>query len=352
MKKIEIFKAGSWTSAEGQTIRFTERDLQRTAAAYDPAKFDAPLVLGHPKTDDPAYGWVKRLSYAAGKLFAEIDDLEPAFSDAVSKKRYKKISASFYAPAHPGNPVPGTYYLRHVGFLGAAAPAVKGLKPVSFADAASLTFDFAEENGNSEEAKAAGILGKIKELIAEKFGDDDAEKAVPAEDLAALEEKPAAAEETSEKTDDPTKKDEDEDKEKEKQESAFAEREAALAKREKELKHAENEQFLDTLISAGRLMPGMKNKVLNFMDALANGDALSFSEKADTFREILTSLPKVVEFSEKSKPETLSAQTASFSAPEGYLVNADRLELHQKITQYCETHQGVSYAEAAKIIGG
>ncbi len=350
MKKIEIFKAGSWTSAEGQTIRFTERDLQRTAAAYDPAKFDAPLVLGHPKTDDPAYGWVKRLSYAAGKLFAEIDDLEPAFSEAVSKKRYKKISASFYAPAHPGNPVPGTYYLRHVGFLGAAAPAVKGLKPVSFADAEALTFDFAEGNGNPEEAKAAGILGKIKELIAEKFGDGDAEKAVPAEDLAALEEKPAAAEKNVEKTDDPTKK--DEDKEKEKQESSFTEREAALAKREKELKHAENEQFLDTLISAGRLMPGMKNKVLNFMDALANGDALSFSEKADTFREILTALPKVVEFSEKSKPETPSAQTASFSAPEGYSVNADRLELHQKITAYCETHQGVSYAEAAKIIGG
>ncbi len=349
MKKIEIFKVGSWTSAEGQTIRFTERDLQRTAAVYDPSKFDAPLVLGHPKTDDPAYGWVKRLTYAAGKLFAEIDDLEPAFSEAVSKKRYKKISASFYAPAHPGNPVPGTYYLRHVGFLGAAAPAVKGLKPVSFAAAASLTFDFAEETGNSEEAKAAGILGKIKELIAEKFGDDDAEKAVPAEDLAALEEKPAATEETSEK---PADLNEEEDEEKEKQESSFAEREAALTKREKALKHSENEQFLDTLISAGRLMPGMKIKVLNFMDALANGDTLSFSEKADTFREILTALPKVVEFSEKSKPETSVVQTASFSAPEGYSVNADRLELHQKITQYCEAHPGVSYAEAAKIIGG
>lgn len=349
MKKIEIFKVGSWTSAEGQTIRFTERDLQRTAAVYDPSKFDAPLVLGHPKTDAPAYGWVKRLSYAAGKLFAEIDDLEPAFSEAVSKKRYKKISASFYAPAHPGNPVPGTYYLRHIGFLGAAAPAVKGLKPVSFADAASLTFDFAEETGNSEETKAAGILGKIKELIAEKFGDDDAEKAVPAEDLAALEEKPVATEETSEK---PADLNEEEDEEKEKQESSFAEREAALAKREKALKHSENEQFLDTLISAGRLMPGMKIKVLNFMDALANGDTLSFSEKADTFREILTALPKVVEFSEKSKPETSAVQTASFSAPEGYSVNADRLELHQKITQYCEAHPGVSYAEAAKIIGG
>ena len=30
--------------------------------------------------------------------------------------------------------MPGKWYLRHVGFLGAAAPAVKGLKPVEFAD--------------------------------------------------------------------------------------------------------------------------------------------------------------------------------------------------------------------------
>lgn len=347
MKKIEIFKVGSWTSSEGQTIRFTENDLRKTAAVYDPAKFDAPLVLGHPKTDDPAYGWVKNLFYADGKLFAEADDLVPAFSEAVAKKRYKKISASFYAPNHPGNPVPGTYYLRHVGFLGAAAPAVKGLKPVAFAGTAdgALTFDFAEE-APAKEARAAGILAKIKELIADKFGEDDAEKAVPAEDLAALEETPAAPETTASADTD------EDDEEKKKKESSFAEREAALAKREKELKHAENEQFLDTLIFAGRLMPGIKNKVLNFMDALANGDTLSFAEKADTFREILTAMPKIIEFSEKSKPETPSSQTASFSAPEGYAVNADRLEIHQKITAYQEAHPGVSYAEALKKIGG
>lgn len=339
MKKIEIFKTGSWTSAEGQTIRFTENDLRKTAAVYDPAKFDAPLVLGHPKADDPAYGWVKNLSYADGKLFAEADDLVPAFSEAVSKKRYKKISASFYAPNHPGNPVPGAYYLRHVGFLGAAAPAVKGLKPVSFDGTAdgALTFNFAEE-AVAEDVRAAGILAKIKELIADKFGAEEAEKAVPDEERTALEKTPA----------DP---DED-DEEKKKKESSFAEREAALAKREKDLKHAENEQFLDTLISAGRLMPGMKNKVLNFMDALANGGTLSFTEKADTFREILTAMPKVIEFSEKSKPETPSSQTAGFSAPEGYAVNTDRLEIHQKITAYQEAHPGVSYAQALKKIGG
>lgn len=348
MKKIEIFKVGSWTSAEGQTIRFTENDLRKTAAVYDPAKFDAPLVLGHPKTDDPAYGWVKNLSYADGKLFAEADDLVPAFSEAVAKKRYKKISASFYAPNHPGNPVPGTYYLRHVGFLGAAAPAVKGLKPVAFAGTAdgALTFDFAEE-APAEEARAAGILAKIKELIADKFGTEEAEKAVPAEELAALEDAPAAPEPETAAPADP----EEDDKEKKKKESSFAEREAALAKREKDLKHAENVQFLDALIASGRLMPGMKNKMLNFMDSLNDG-SLSFSEKTDAFRDILAGLPKAVEFSEKSKPEPPKPISVSFSVPDGYSINTDRLELHQKITAYQEAYPGVSYLEALKKIGG
>ena len=127
MKKIEIFKVGSWTSAEGQTIRFTERDLQRTAAAYDPAKFDAPLVLGHPKTDAPAYGWVKRLSYAAGKLFAEIDDLEPAFSEAVSKKRYKKIQRKlFYEQENTFFCICGNIrFRRHRFLIRSAAHAVR-----------------------------------------------------------------------------------------------------------------------------------------------------------------------------------------------------------------------------------
>jgi len=347
MKKIEIFKVGLWTSAEGRTIGFTEADLQKTASAYDPKKFDAPLVLGHPKTADPAYGWVKSLSYSDGKLIAEVDDVEPEFAEAVSQKRYKKISASFYTPDHPGNPVPGTYYLRHVGFLGAAAPAVKGLKPVSFAEADALTFDFSEDN--ADEAKTTGFFSKIKAFIAEKFGDEDAEKVIPAQDLAALE---GRSDKEPEKTSENSKANGGD------QEEAFAEREAELNKRENELaklerdfRHSENERFLDGLVSGGRITPSMKPKLLSFMDGLADG-SLSFSEKESGFKEILNALPKIVEFEEKSKPEATSEQTASFSVPDGFTVNAERLELHKKISAYQDAHQGVSYTEAAKIIGG
>ena len=105
------------------------------------------IVVGHPVTDGPAYGWVKALNFAAGGLEAEPDQVDPAFAEMVAAGRFKKISASFYPPESPKNPVPGVYYLRHVGFLGAQPPAVKGLRAPSFAEgdeAITLEFSFAE----------------------------------------------------------------------------------------------------------------------------------------------------------------------------------------------------------------
>lgn len=131
---IHIFRAGRHTAMQGRTLTFSDADLAATAAAYDPALHEAPLVIGHPAADAPAFGWVAGLRAGAAGLFAVPRQLEPAFAEAVASGRYKKVSASFYAPDSPHNPAPGVYYLRHVGFLGAQPPAVKCLAPVQFAD--------------------------------------------------------------------------------------------------------------------------------------------------------------------------------------------------------------------------
>ncbi|MCO1337163.1 hypothetical protein MO867_22855, partial [Microbulbifer sp. OS29] len=78
-------------------------------------------------------GWVSSLDFAGSVLTAEPDQVEPEFAEMVNTGRFPKISASFFHPESANNPVPGVWYLRHVGFLGAAAPAVKGLKEASFA---------------------------------------------------------------------------------------------------------------------------------------------------------------------------------------------------------------------------
>ena len=66
---IHIFRPGRHTSMQGATIDFGEGDLIATAKAYDPTRHEAPLVIGHPRADAPAWGWVGGLTADEGGLF-------------------------------------------------------------------------------------------------------------------------------------------------------------------------------------------------------------------------------------------------------------------------------------------
>lgn len=134
MKSIHIFKTGCHTDAHGERYCFAAGELANTAAAYNPGIHRAPLVLGHPKMDDPAYGWVTRLEANGGNLVAFVEQVADELETWVQDGRYRSVSASFYPPEHPQNPSPGVYYLRHVGFLGAHPPAVRGLEEPAFAE--------------------------------------------------------------------------------------------------------------------------------------------------------------------------------------------------------------------------
>ncbi len=138
-KRIHIFRAGTHVSMGGQTSSFSEALLQRTALAYSPAVHEAPLVLGHPETDSPAYGRVKGLKLEGGNLYAEAE-VAPELEGMVRAGKYFRVSAAFYGPAASNNPRPGSHYLRHVGFLGAMPPAVKGLEALNFSEQSSLVF--------------------------------------------------------------------------------------------------------------------------------------------------------------------------------------------------------------------
>lgn len=133
-KEVEIFKAGQHTDMNGKDHYFTQEDLEGIAAAYDPTLREAPLTIGHSDTNEPAYGWVKSLTATgAGKLVMEAHQVDAEFAKLVNAGRYKKRSADFYPPNHPNNPKRGTWYLRHVAWLGAAQPAIAGLRDHRFA---------------------------------------------------------------------------------------------------------------------------------------------------------------------------------------------------------------------------
>ena len=133
IKEFHIFKPGVHTTMGGESLQFTQQELQETAAAFSEAVRPAPLVLGHPSHDGPAMGWVKGLTASAMGLFATAEFGESLVAE-VKAKRYPHVSAAFLPKDDPRNPTPGRWYLRHVGFLGAIAPAVKGLEPVTFAE--------------------------------------------------------------------------------------------------------------------------------------------------------------------------------------------------------------------------
>lgn len=133
--KFEIFKIGTHTSDKGISKEYTLDDLNFIAQSYNPQEDEAPIVIGHPVDNSPAYGWISSLEVTQdGKLVAEVpeDKLQKDFLSAVQNGRYKKRSISLTPEGK----------LRHVGFLGGAAPAVKGLADIQFSQPSSTLIEF------------------------------------------------------------------------------------------------------------------------------------------------------------------------------------------------------------------
>ena len=119
---VEIFRAGKHTDSSGRVVEFSLADLDKTVRLYKPDQHEAPVVVGHPKDNAPAYGWVRKLKRDGTVLLAMFKQLAPEFEEMAIVGRFKKRSISLYPNGS----------LRHVGFLGAQPPAVKGLKDFSF----------------------------------------------------------------------------------------------------------------------------------------------------------------------------------------------------------------------------
>lgn len=142
---IEVFRAGMFTPMGGVPVTISDGDLQQIATSYDRVNAPAPVVIGHPHIDAPAFGWVDKLYVESGILKATLTETTAQFADWVKQGLYKKVSICTFLPNSSNNPKPGSFYLRHVGFLGAAAPAVPGLKPVSFAGDSASMIEFSQD---------------------------------------------------------------------------------------------------------------------------------------------------------------------------------------------------------------
>lgn len=360
MKPFEIFKIGTHTSEQGEGLTFTDADLASIAAGYDRTLHDAPIVVGHPTSDGPAYGWVAGLEVKGGRLVATPTDVDTAFSELVREKKFKSRSASFYKPDHPNNPVPGQWYLRHVGFLGAAAPAVKGLKPVEFGDDGGVVFaelDFADGPSPWIVEQISRLFRGMRDYILEKEGTEKAEQLLPQWHLDDLVREAAdmRAREPRALFSDPTDKDPDMTKEElaaekarlDAREAALKTDETAFAEKLQQARKADDAAFIDDVVKQGRLPTGLKGHAVALFADLSDGE-VTFSDGAAeqkmspraAFKDFLGKLPTPVVTGELAKGDAINFEdTEEVSAA-----------IKTKIDEAKAQGKNLSPAEAAALL--
>ena len=328
---IEIFAGGKQIDSngiehDGDTI------IAQAIETFKPSYHEPPLVAGHPVDNSPAFGWVSGLKKTGNSLFAKFSQVVPEFSKACETGMFKKRSASFYPDGR----------LRHVGFLGAMPPAVKGLADLSFSDDdKAWVFEFSEADSWTWET-VGGIFRKMRDYFIEKEGKEKADRIIPDWDVEYIRDmaknnnkeddmkfaefleafkfwkkieggsdmdlpiqvtKPVST--FSEADIEQAKKD-GVAAEREKLDAEFAEKGAQVKRKAAEKEIAD---FCDTLVASGKIPPSwVDSGLVGFMQTLDAEKEISFSEDSKKssrqwFRDYLEGFSKSKLFQELAKKE-------------------------------------------------
>lgn len=333
-KWIEIARTGTFTDSAGREQTFTAQDLAAIASAYDPAKRDCPLVFGHPQSDSsPAFGWAQKLKAEGGKLLALFEKVPEQVRALVDAGHYRHVSMSL---------MPDRKTLRHVALLGAAQPAIDGLRAVELADGANcVTVEFAAKDGGglaeeqaatcsrrSDLASPAG-RGGARYLTKEANMPDDAQREIGAlkERLAALERENA----------DLKKQVQGHKEGKDKAEAAKTEAEAKAEKTAADfaawrgkVEAEKREARVSALVAAGKITPAEKPGVLQFAAALAaQGGTFDFAAPDGKTEQI--SLEEQYLREQEARPE--DRRFSDFSAPPAHAGEEQRAVSYEDMSK-------------------
>ena len=330
---IEIFRAGRHIDDGGVTHEFSEADLDGMASSYKPALKEAPLCVGHPRDNLPAYGWVKSVQRnTQGVLTISTHSVEPQFAEMVESRRFPKRSASFYPPQAANNPTPGKWYLRHVAFLGAQPPAIAGLKDIQFsAGDADGAVNFSESVTTTETVtqESDDMSKELQDKLDKATADLQAEKAARATAEA------NAATATQAATDAKA------------QATSFAEKARTDRK-------AGFVSFAEAQVKAGTLLPKDKDMAVATLDALADAAPVQFSEgsgsaavtrtvsHAQWLQDLIAQAKPAVSFGEFAPGNTTQVQP-------GAARGKTDAEIDQAAQAYMRQHK-VDYAEALTAV--
>ncbi len=256
---IDICRAGTWRDIAGREVVIDEARLDRIVAEHAAAD-PAPVVVGHPEADAPAYAWVAGLRRTGDRLQAKLRDISAPFREAVEAGHYAGRSIALQGDT-----------LRHLGFLGGRAPAVPGLAPTCFASAPETVIAFADGAAEAPQDTSEAQPDSLR--APEPRGDEDGNSLVP---LCAPQARGEAEEEGSVSSSAPS-----ENGEADAGRVALAERETALAAREAALLAREAAAAVDERrraaeaaiarhVEAGRVLPAERAGLVALFAALGD----------------------------------------------------------------------------------
>ena len=258
---FDVFRCGTHLDHSGKWRTFTEADIDKAIASYQ--SDSAPIVVGHPTLNAPAFGWIQQFRRQGPTLQARASRVADEFADLVKRGLYKNRSISFNSD--------GTF--RHVGFLGAAAPAVKGLEDIQFADKGEFYTMDTTENVQTDQAAAQ-----------EQAVEAQAEEVKKAQPEATADVAPQSSRADAELKVEPKVSLSD----LEGQQKQFQDTVKALESRIKVLENdlntaqAKNRKvefaaYADDLIREGRLNPVAKATLINIMEGMFTSDQANFA---------------------------------------------------------------------------
>lgn len=251
----KIAKTGTYTDMHGNTYTFTSKDFAEIVSNYQSQIEKAPLVIGHPKTDSPAFGWISKLRINGEYLEAQYEQVSEQIKEAVHNGSYKYKSISLY---------PNLKQIKHVGLLGATPPAINGLGEVNFSRHNNEAILYFSENTGEQKMDEKVLLEKISELEKE------------------LMEKKSEIEELKNELIQASQKEKDAEAKIEEVTSNFA-------------CHIREEK-VNSLIKAGKLEPSKKDEVMKTIEKLSSGTpSFASGEKNELVEAYLKTISKDTE---------------------------------------------------------
>lgn len=279
-KWVCIARTGTFRDSNGRPHTFTTSDFDQLKAGYNPESTRAALCFGHPKDSDPAFGWIQNLKREGERFFARFARVPAEVQKLVDDGRYENVSMSLS---------PDKKRILHVGLLGAAAPAIDGLGPVSFeAEEVTINFSFPEQ-----ETETNGGTMNPEELQKQ---------------IIALQQEVATLKAENEKL-----KGEkgDADKGKEEADAKAAAVAAEFAAFKGGIETGKREERVRALVKSGKLEPAKEAETVSFAAALAKVETPVNFAAADGKTEEITAEERYFRELEARQPAAL---TLDFSA--------------------------------------